>query len=94
MARNAFIDAQGVLKAHGFVTFNGGDQTPLAVPDDFALEPNRWRWDGAAFVPFVPPPTQAELDRAAARVALDAIPAGGLPEVKRALDALRKVLGL
>src|SRR3989304_3575252 len=69
MARNAFTDAQGVLKAHGFMGFNGGDQTPLAVPDDFALEPNRWRWDGTAFVPFVPPPPQAEPDRRSARVA-------------------------
>ncbi len=49
--RSAFVDAGGVLKAHGFVTENDPGDTMIPVPDDFALVPGKWRWDGAAWQP-------------------------------------------
>jgi hypothetical protein len=57
MARRAFIDPQtGRLKAHGYVASNEPGDVALDVPDDFALDPGRWRWDGTQWVPFTPPP--------------------------------------
>jgi hypothetical protein len=62
MGRRAFLDpTTGVLKGHGYMAaLDPGDQV-LDVPDDFALEPGRWRWDGTKWVPFTPPPPPAAL---------------------------------
>jgi hypothetical protein len=62
MGRRSFRDAAtGVLKAHGFVARNEAADIAQEEPDDFSLEPGRWRWDGTQWVPFTPPvPTPDE----------------------------------
>jgi hypothetical protein len=56
MGRRAFIDpATGLLKGHGYMAaLDPGDRV-LDVPDDFALDPARWRWDGTQWVAVAPP---------------------------------------
>jgi len=54
MSKNAFIDSNSILTCVGFVAANGSD-TLLAVPDDFALQPGLWKWNGSTWVAFVPP---------------------------------------
>jgi hypothetical protein len=34
----------------------------IAVPDDFALAPGAWTWNGTAWVSYTPPPTKARQD--------------------------------
>jgi hypothetical protein len=93
--RMAFLDSvTGELKAHGFVEQNTPGDTAIAVADDFALEPHRWRWDGSAWQPFLAPPSAAEVDLADARQKLtDAATDNTIPpRVRAALDAIRRVL--
>lgn len=52
--KNAFIDAQGVLRAHGFMESNG-DQQAIPVGDDFDLALGAWRYVGGAWVAYTPP---------------------------------------
>lgn len=54
-SRNAFVDADGVLRAHGFVESNAPGQTKIPVPNDFNFPVGQMRWDGAAWVPYTPP---------------------------------------
>ena len=91
MPRYSFHDAvTGVLKAHGFVEANAPGDVRQEVLDNFDLEPGRWRWDGAAWVAFVPPPPPpSELALALDDALADVTPAG--PKLKAVLAALRKV---
>lgn len=57
--KNAFIDANGVLVAWGFIEENN-DDTLVEVGEDFDLEPGKWRWDGAAWIAYVAPMTEAQ----------------------------------
>jgi hypothetical protein len=55
MAKHAFRDpTTGVLKCVGFVERNEPGDIKMVVPDEFALEPGKWKWDGTAWVPFAP----------------------------------------
>lgn len=64
--RNAFVDpVTGMLKAHGFVDRNDSGDLVVPVADEFSLVPRVWRWTGATWAPFVPPPTPPEQRRAA-----------------------------
>ena len=66
--RKALVDAQGVLRSHGFVVFSpaSGD-TVLNVPEDFSLEPGHWKWTGTpevAWAAVTPPePTHVKIRR-------------------------------
>ena len=94
-SRMAFLDpVTGELKAHGFVEQNTPGDTAVPVPDDFSLEPHRWRWDGSSWQPFGAPPSAAEVDLADARQKLNDAAADMTlpPRVRAALDAIRKVL--
>lgn len=67
MPRLAFIDAiTGALKAHGFSANNEAGDLTVSVADNFSLEPGKWRWDGAAWIAYIKPPTQDQADSAAA----------------------------
>jgi hypothetical protein len=49
--RKAFIDpVSRVLKAHGFISANEPGDIAVEVPDDFGLEPGKWRHDGSNWV--------------------------------------------
>lgn len=87
--RHAFLDAAGVLMAHGFVETNEPGQTRLAVAEEFNLEPGRWRWTGSAWVPQTPPPTREQR----LRVAIDqALADPAVPQrIKDVLQALREL---
>lgn len=50
--KNAFIDANGVLKAWGYVDSNAPGDTVIPVSWDFYLEPGKWKWDGATWQPY------------------------------------------
>mgnify|MGYP001615153512 CR=1 FL=1 len=64
--RLAFIDPVTVeMKSHVYVTQNQPGDGVVAVPDDFALVPGRWRWTGAVWIPYVLPPTPEERRRTA-----------------------------
>lgn len=93
MARVAFYDPiSGVLKAHGFIMSNESGDRQVVVPDDFGLEPGKWRWDGAQHVAYAAPPLQSGVDRAALLALLDDMASDALlPAKVRALAAhLRK----
>lgn len=93
--RNAFIDpATGVLKAHGFVERNQVGDVRVPVADDFALEPERWRWTGSAWTLEAQRPTrQVDLLRSAARDHVNAVLADpAIP--RRVRDALRAIMDL
>jgi len=47
--KHAFINADGILTAWGFVESNGEDQK-VEVPEDFHLEPGKWRLEGGNWV--------------------------------------------
>mgnify|MGYP001567217710 CR=1 FL=1 len=88
MPRKAFIDpVTNVLKTHGFVLTNEVGDIAINVPDDFALKPREWKWDGVQFVAFTPPPPP-DL-KADAKVKISAVPAG---PVREALDEILKLL--
>lgn len=54
--RNAFFDpATGYLTCHGFVESNAPGELKIPVPDDFSLQPYRWKWDGADWIAAAPP---------------------------------------
>jgi hypothetical protein len=60
--KRAFIDpVTGVLKAWGYAAGNEPGDVALDVPEQFALEPGRWRWDGKTWVAFTPPPKPQQL---------------------------------
>lgn len=48
---NAFVDGEGVLKAHGFVEANDPDDVVVDVAEDFELDPRKWKWDGVEWSP-------------------------------------------
>lgn len=49
--KRAFIDqATRILKCHGFVDSNEPGDIAIDVPDDFGLEPGKWRHDGSNWV--------------------------------------------
>jgi hypothetical protein len=56
MTRKAlYRTADGALIGHGFVDFQPDTNNFVRdVPDDFALTPLQWRWDGAQHVALVP----------------------------------------
>lgn len=54
--KNAFLDANSVLTSHGYAESNNKD-TPLEVPDDFDLQPGKWRYDDGEWVEYVAPQT-------------------------------------
>jgi hypothetical protein len=54
--RYAFVDADGILVAHGYVEQNGLDETRLEVPDDFDHVPGFARWTGTEWQAYVPSP--------------------------------------
>lgn len=88
MPRNAFVDpVTMVLKSHGYVLTNESGDLIINVPEDFTLEPGKWKWDGMQFTPFTPPPPPDKFASAKAKVA--AIPAG---PIREAFDELLKVL--
>ena len=93
--RRAFVDpSTGALKAYGFVTRNEPGDVAVAVPDDFSLTPGRWRWTGAAWVPYAPPPappTPQAIRLQAARAHVQSLL--GDPAVNQGVkDALRAIL--
>ncbi len=54
--KNALIDADGVLLAHGFVEFSADSgQKIIEVDDTFNLNPKAVRWDGKAWVDYAGP---------------------------------------
>lgn len=53
--RYAFLDAGGVLIAHGYAEANRPGDTRVAVADDFAFVPGRARWTGDAWEEYAPP---------------------------------------
>lgn len=64
----AFRDpVTGMLKCFGFVQTNEPGDISMDVPDDFNLEPRKWRWNGSTWVSYTEPLNQAALDRNAAR---------------------------
>jgi len=67
--KNAFINAQGVLTAWGFMEQNDADMA-IPVPDDFSLQPGAWRWDGAQWTAYFAPLAWTAY-QAQARAALD-----------------------
>jgi hypothetical protein len=63
MGRKALVrEADGLLLAHGFVTFTpAAGETVRDVPDDFNERPRERRWTGSAWANYTPPPlTDAE----------------------------------
>ena len=93
--RRSFRDPiTNVLKCHGFVLTNQPGDLARDESDDFALEPGRWQWNGAQWVGFTPPPTQASLDLADAKAKIDTLLADALipQKVKDFAAALKKVL--
>jgi hypothetical protein len=49
--RKAFIDPDTrILTAHGFISSNEPSDLVIDVPDDFGLEPGKWRHDGSNWV--------------------------------------------
>lgn len=84
--RYAFLDAGGVLVAHGFVESNRQGNTRLAVPDDFAFVPGRARWTGDAWEEYAPPaPVPQSVTRFQAKAAL--AQAGKLAAAQALVDA-------
>lgn len=54
--KNAFLDVNGVLTSYGYAESNN-DDVLLAVPDDFDLQPGKWRYDDGKWVEYVAPQT-------------------------------------
>jgi len=50
MGKNAFLTADGILKAWGYVETNEATDTKIPVADDFNLPVGEWRWDGLSWV--------------------------------------------
>ncbi len=64
MPRNSFRDAATqVLTGHGFTDRNRPGDIVQAEADTFSLTPGQWQWNGTAWIPFTPPPTQDEQDQ-------------------------------
>lgn len=63
MKKIAVLDADRVLR--GVETIEDDALTPaqVVVADDCALEPGAWQWNGAAFVPYTPPPAVVHVAR-------------------------------
>ena len=91
-SRSAWIDpVTGVLKAHGYADKNGPGDLQITVPEDFALEPEHWRWDGSRWQPIVPPPTPRERRLTALRAHVQALLAD--PSIPQRLkDAIQGLL--
>jgi hypothetical protein len=69
--KRAFRDAvTNVLTCWGYVATNDTD-IPMDVPDDFALVPGNWQWDGSQWVAYVAPPLTTDQLKALAQVQLD-----------------------
>lgn len=48
--RRAFIDADGILRSHGFMAADG-EYRPIEVDVDFELQPGEWKFDNGEWVP-------------------------------------------
>lgn len=84
--KHAFIDANGILTAWGFMA-SEGDNTRIEVEDDFALESGKWRRVDDQWVPHEPArtvPTAVTMRQA--RLAL--LGANKLSAVDPAISAL------
>ncbi len=51
--KHAFIDVDGVLTSWGYAESNN-DDTKVEVPEDFDLEPGKWRLVDGAWVAIEP----------------------------------------
>ncbi len=96
MPHNSFRDpVTQVLVAHGFVSGNRPGDIIQPEKDGFSLDPGKWQWNGTAWIPFTPPPSQDELDqqdfktKAAAVLADTTIPQN-LRDFVRAVQKLLK----
>lgn len=67
--KNAFLDpVTNRLKCWGYIEANEVGDIKLPVSESFNLDivSQSWQWNGAAFVPYIPPPRAmrpAEVDR-------------------------------
>lgn len=90
MARHSFRDPlTGVLSAHGFVLTNNPSDVRQVESDDFNLDPGKWRWDGAQWVPFVAPPKPPSDLVVALDTAISAVPSID-PRIKAVFVEWRK----
>lgn len=52
MNKYSFRDpVTGILKAWGYVESNSPGDIAQEEPDDFNLDPGKWKWDGTQWVP-------------------------------------------
>lgn len=57
--KNSFRDpATDILKAWGYVESNAPGDLARADPEDFSLEPGKWRLEGDTWAPYAPPATE------------------------------------
>jgi len=95
MGRKALYDAAGILRSHGFVDFQPGPgELVRNVPEDYANQPGRWRWDGMGDVPVTPPPSPREVNLTAFSAEADALSRDATipPRLKTLIAALQKLL--
>jgi hypothetical protein len=94
--QNAFIDPNtGVLKTVGYVETNAVGDIKVAVPDNFALKPGEWRWNGSSWVAYTPSPDPTATELQDLLFSIDnAVSSPLVPqEIKDVLIKLKKVLG-
>jgi hypothetical protein len=86
--RKSFRDGiTGVLKGHGYVSTNEPGDIFQDEPDNFDLEPGRWRWDGAAWIVFVAPPAPPSELKAALDDLKDDLAVNIPPKLRRIIRA-------
>ena len=75
-----------VLICSGYVASNKPGDISQIEAEGFNLTPGLWKWDGADWIAFIPPPKPKEVKQALAAAKIQALPPGPFKDAFLALS--------